>query len=210
MGNLVFGEEDDELEDVVLGCSPSGGPTLATVESGTPGVAGPLADGVRAQLGHRYRGGVAPARSRQRPFAAWLRRCGQPGRPAGARREQAVAEGLVTVARERFGSDYALAIGEFPSVSADKGSGDKDAPVPPRPLNSFFALATPRKAMVRSSTLASHPSIWRTPGRQTGAESAALAARQAGLSCSPCQSNAARAVPRPISRESIAPSALLS
>ena len=148
LGNLVFGEEDDELEDVVLRDLAQRGESVATVEIGTQGL---LAHWLTAATGTPggYRGGVVLPGANE--IGAWLGATGTPDfDPLGG----GAAEGLALRCRERFGSDYALAIGAFPPTMAEK-SADQPAP------EYFFALATPRKVTVRSSNLASHPSIWR-------------------------------------------------
>jgi nicotinamide mononucleotide (NMN) deamidase PncC len=63
---------------------------------------------------------------------------------------------LATNCRQRFASDYALSIGSFPPAG-DVGAKDEAQSAP----EYYFALATPDKVTVRSSTLASHPSIWK-------------------------------------------------
>ena len=60
-----------------------------------------------------------------------------------------VAEALAARLRQQSGADYALAIGPFPE--------DRNQ----RPDNVFhFALATPEKVTVKSSTFLGHKSIW--------------------------------------------------
>ena len=61
------------------------------------------------------------------------------------------ARDAAALCRERMDVDYALAIGPFPIEQTPTGE--------PPPF--YFALATPDTVLVRSSTLASHPAIWK-------------------------------------------------
>ncbi len=150
LGNLVFGEEDDELEDVVVRMLVERGQSLATVESGTQGLLAHWLAETAGQSGSVRGGVVLPATGE---VATWLSATDPPiVDPAGS----AAAAALASQCRERFGSDYALAIGAFPPLEAS-GQDDASQPAP----EYFFALATPSKVTVRSSTLASHPSIWK-------------------------------------------------
>ncbi len=150
LGNLVFGEEDDELEDVVLRMLAERGRSLATVESGTRGLLAHWLTAAKAEQ-TPFRGGVVLPGANE--IAAWLAAAAEPGAEAAG---GTIAERLAAAARQRFAADYALAIGEFPTEVAGQKS-NAGAPAP----EYFFALVTPSKVTVRSSSLASHPSIWR-------------------------------------------------
>jgi nicotinamide-nucleotide amidase len=90
LGTIVFGEEDDELEDAVGRLLAEQGKTLAVSEWGTAGL-------VSGWLG------MAPEAER------WFRG----GLTIGSAATALVAA-LATEARQTFGSDYGLAIGPFP------------------------------------------------------------------------------------------------
>ena len=145
LGSLVFGEEDDELEDAVVQLLESSGRTLATVEMATEGAVAEWlsrASGAR----HHYLGGQvvhSPAMMIEQlgPALDLVEQFGPASRE--------VAEALAARLRAQSGADFALAVGPFP---ADRNQ---------RPDNVFhFALATPDKVTVKSSTFLGHQSIW--------------------------------------------------
>lgn len=145
LGSLVFGEEDDELEDAIVRLLEQTDKTLSTVEYGT---AGSLAECLSraAGAGPNYLGG------RVIRSTAMLARClgesvdlmTQYG-PASRK----VAEALAAACRQQSGADYALAVGPFPPEAA----GDSQIPY-------YFSLATPQKVTVKASSLIGHRSIW--------------------------------------------------
>ncbi|MGD9722598.1 MAG: CinA family nicotinamide mononucleotide deamidase-related protein [Pirellulales bacterium] len=145
LGSLVFGEEEDELEDAVVRLLAQTGRTLATAEVGTQGV---LAEWLsRAASGSsQYLGGQSihsPALLAQSLTggAELIERLGPTARE--------VAESLATSTREHFGADYGLVVGPFPA----SGTRDPEAPF-------HFALAGPDKVTVKASALFGHKSIW--------------------------------------------------
>jgi nicotinamide-nucleotide amidase len=118
MGDLVFGEEDDELEHVVVRMLVERGLTLATAESGTGGL-----------LAHRitevplfekcYRGGlVAPTKDAK---SRSLGVSGDTLESTGAASPETARE-MARGCRERFGCDFALAITECPRFSPEDPS----------------------------------------------------------------------------------------
>ncbi len=145
LGSLVFGQEEDELEDAVLRLLTEHNKTLTTVESGTGGA---LAKALSrpADPNDRYWGGqvihgptmLTQLLGSQQDLIA---------RHGPTSREVAIA--LATEARERSGADFALVVGPFPS--ADRH--DADTPY-------HFCLAGPDGVIVKASSLAGHPSIW--------------------------------------------------
>jgi nicotinamide-nucleotide amidase len=144
LGSFVFGEEDDELEDAVLRLLAATGRKLATVEMGTAGALARWLSRANRQ-GDSYLGGeVLASQAMLRPAlgdaAPLVETHGVTSRE--------VTEALAASCRTKAGVDYALAIGPFPS-----DLGGKSEPY-------HFALATPEKTIVKSSTLAGHPSIW--------------------------------------------------
>jgi nicotinamide-nucleotide amidase len=114
LAEMVFGEEDEELQDVLLPMLRERGETLATAEAGTGGLLAELLTGVPGS-GDVYLGGVvAPTDAAK---AALL------GAPVETLREHGLASEAVALAmaagcRERCGSDYALAVTAFGSVGA--------------------------------------------------------------------------------------------
>jgi nicotinamide-nucleotide amidase len=145
LGALVFGDEEDELEDAVVRLLTSKGQTLATIEYGTAGV---LAECLSRA------GGVSPSFLGGHVLhspAMLTHELADQGklvaRLGAASRE--VTETLAATFRKSSGADYALAVGPFPS----EGANNPEIPY-------YFALATPEKVIVKASTLAGHPSIW--------------------------------------------------
>ncbi len=152
LGDLVFGEEDDELQDAVIRLLAAAGNTLATAEWGT---GGQIADWLSET-------------SLPLPFAGEVRGEGESGSSlekrlpylggfilssAAARAELLESSGelvptddllvsaLAIACRNRFSADYALAVGELPPP-------DPIAAIPPR---FHYAVATPTGVRARSS-----------------------------------------------------------
>ncbi len=147
LGSLVFGEEDDELEDAVVRLLEQTGRTLVTVEVGT---AGALAKWLSRAAGgrHHYLGGqvlhspamLVQSLGESRDLVAQF---------GPASRE--VAEALAAQTRRQFDADYALVVGPFPEKI--DGKHEHDVPF-------HFALAGPDKVTVKASNMYGHSSIW--------------------------------------------------
>jgi nicotinamide-nucleotide amidase len=145
LGPLVFGEEDDELEDAVARLLAERNVSLATSEVGT---AGALAEALSRAAGQdqHYLGGdvlhsAAALRRALGPRADLVDRHG-----AGSRD---VAEALALATRATTGADRALVIGPFPPEGTDD---------PEKPFH--FALATSEGVTVKASAMFGHPTIW--------------------------------------------------
>ena len=145
LGSLVFGEEDDELEDSVMRLLAAADRTVATVEFGTAGI---LAEWLsRAEpKGRYYLGGQvvhSPAMLAQTLGSAadLIEKHGPASRE--------VAAALATRLREQIGADYALAVGPFPA----EGARNPDVPF-------YFALAGPDKVTIKATGMLGHKSIW--------------------------------------------------
>jgi nicotinamide-nucleotide amidase len=147
LGELVFGEEEDELEHVVVRLLNERGLTLSTAEAGTGGLLAHRLTDV-AGFERSYLGGiVAPtdaAKCESLGVAAELLREAGPVCTAVA---AAMAEGC----RNRFGSDFALAITECPRFDPD----DPHAAAPA----AYVALAGEGIAEVRDVVLLGDPAI---------------------------------------------------
>ncbi|MCE9545669.1 MAG: CinA family nicotinamide mononucleotide deamidase-related protein [Planctomycetia bacterium] len=135
LGDLVFGEGDDELQDVVLRQLAATGRTLSTSEVGTAGrLAFWLAEAARRSAGGAsFLGGLvlpqtdakSPAESPQQQVARMAIDC-----------------------RTRFAADFGLAIGPVPLA------------IPDAPLAEFhIALATAGGVSIKSDTTIGHPAI---------------------------------------------------
>lgn len=144
MGNYAFGEEDDELEHVVVRGLSSAGLSLATSEAGTGGL---LADRLTDVPGHSacYRGGlVLPRVSRLTELAGLSKDFG----PSVSRE---VAEALARRCHEQFGADLALAVTECSQSDDSEG-----APVAPMV---YLALADGKRVDCRELNVAGDPAI---------------------------------------------------
>lgn len=155
LGELVFGEEDDELEHAVMRLLVREKRTLAVAEWGTGGLASHWLDEVPA--GHeQFLGGVVVGTA-----AAAERMLGVPAEvlaasgPVSAAVVAAMADGC----RQRLGADLALAISELPRATSTAGN---EAP------RVYLALATPERVIGRSIPFAGHPSIHKSRTAKAG------------------------------------------
>jgi nicotinamide-nucleotide amidase len=148
LGTLVFGEEDDELPDAVVRLLDGRQQTLATCEWGTRGL---VADwlGEAAKNPQPYLGGVVAPSPEAVSHALGL----PGGWLAGhSPNSAAAAEAMAAACRQRFASDFALAVGAFPAAD----------PTSSAPGEVFFALTSARGTKVRSATFAGHSAILRS------------------------------------------------
>jgi nicotinamide-nucleotide amidase len=145
LGKLVFGEEDDELQDAVIRLLRQKGKTLATAEWGTAGLVADWLGDVADAPGF-YLGGVVVQSE-----AAAKRMLDVSPDPSGARAEghQRLAARMASACRERLGADYGLAVGPLPKF--DPAASD------PKPV--FFALATAAGVSTRSMPFSAHPAL---------------------------------------------------
>ena len=143
LGSLVFGEGDDELQHAVVRLLRQKRKTLATAEWGTAGLVCDWLGDVPGREGG-YLGGVVAADDN-----ALRRVLDVP--PERIARHSAVsaevAQAMAVGCRERFGSDYGLAVSRFPEI-------DASAPAP-KPM--FGALAGERGVEVKRFPYAGHP-----------------------------------------------------
>lgn len=144
LGTLVFGEEDDELEDAVVRLLVERGQSLASVEWATTGLVASWLSGA-ARGRENYAGGLVVLTA---DALAQVLGCHMHSQQPDSKR---VVEEMAIATRNRFDTDYALAIGAFPDIPV--------AAETPEPFH--YALAAPDRTLVRSSTLAGHPSIWK-------------------------------------------------
>ncbi|HUT10710.1 MAG TPA: CinA family nicotinamide mononucleotide deamidase-related protein [Thermoguttaceae bacterium] len=143
LGTLVFGEDDDRLQDAVVRLLRRRKKTLATVEWGTAGLVAGWLGGV-AEAAGCYRGGlVVPDESALKNLLGVDEQFLAAHPPTGAELARAMAAGC----RERFASDYALAVGAFPEVDAEA----------PEPKPFYCALATADRVNVERFPYAGHP-----------------------------------------------------
>jgi nicotinamide-nucleotide amidase len=117
MKELVFGEEDEQLEHVVARLLREHGQTLATAEVGTGGL---LAQRITDVSGHQdiYRGGVVAKHLDDLIAIVDAQR--------GLEKRAAITA-VMEACRRRFHADFVLFVGEFPAY--DPGDITQPAPI---------------------------------------------------------------------------------
>lgn len=146
LGHYVFGEEDDEVEHVLLKLLSERGLTLATGEAGTGGL---LAQTLAAVPGFEtsYLGGlVLPASPARRDVLGI--------EDADAPVSAEAAKALAAATRERFGADFGLAVSQFPVL--DLSSLMTSAPP------AYIALADREQVIASLFNLGGNPAILRS------------------------------------------------
>jgi nicotinamide-nucleotide amidase len=144
LGNLVFGEGNDQLQDVVVRMLQARRWRLATAECGTRGLVASWLAGTAH--GGAYRGGIV---------VDSLDTIG--GRPSvdasdastAVRQQRDGVTALAQHVRTQLGADLGLAIGPAPSAA----QGDGESP------RIEMALATPRTVVPYAALFASHPAL---------------------------------------------------
>ncbi len=152
LGNLVFGDEDDELQHAVLRQLLRSGETLSVVESGTGGLVSQWLSSVdranRAYLGGRIvRAASASERSAATSNTATSNASME--NDTDSEKERELVQAMARHVREEFAADYGLAIGRFPE------SDDEHQ----LPGDVSFALASRKGAIVKSFPFGGHPDI---------------------------------------------------
>ncbi|NIP86065.1 MAG: CinA family nicotinamide mononucleotide deamidase-related protein [Planctomycetales bacterium] len=135
LGEMVFGEEDDELQHAVVRLLHQRGKTLATAEAGTAGRLGHWLSEL-AEAAGVYRGGLVAAAYANEDLV-------QNGRQ--------LAHGGAEGCRLQFSADYGLAIGPIPQARDGGQQADEY----------FIALADGQEVTVHGATNAGHPEIIR-------------------------------------------------
>lgn len=147
---LVFGEEDDELPDVVVRLLAAREATLATAEWGTAGLIAHWLGEVPGSAAV-YRSGIVIG---HHDALANLLGIGPTANLESTAGEHDLAGGglvaaMASAMRRHSGTDFALAVGPFPAFD----------PLAAEPERVWFALATPEGTSQASSPFAGHPSI---------------------------------------------------
>ena len=147
MGTLVFGVEDEELEHALVRLLQLRRASLSTAESGTGGLLAHRLTGVTGFESCYMGGVVVPTNSAKRELVSvdpmLIRQYG----PISQEVALAIAKGC----RQRFGTNFALAVSEWQEFDPD----DPLAPVPA----SFVALAGPKGAKVEQVQHFGDPAI---------------------------------------------------
>lgn len=145
LGDLVFGEQDDELHDVVAHQLSQRAATLSTVEWGTEGV---IAHWLRATADAAgvYRGGmVVSSYDGLCQILGWDKMRGNCSERDCAKLTSEMAEHL----RARMSTDFALAVGPRPETDSRES----------QPAEIHIALATRDGVSVVAHPFAGHPDI---------------------------------------------------
>ncbi len=141
LGDLIFGEDDDQLQDVVIRQLRERGQSLSTFDCDTCGL---LAGWLSEANGEKdvYRGALE---IRHRDSAARVLGLGNLTWSS----ESASMEQIAVRCREMFGTDHALAVGPFPPP-ADDATGTRDVRI---------ACASPDGVTVHATPFAGHPDV---------------------------------------------------
>jgi nicotinamide-nucleotide amidase len=148
LGTLVFGEEDDELQHVVVRLLRGRKQTLATVEWGTSGLVAEWLGSIDA-VSDAYRGGLVVTDQAALHKLDWL---GSVGPNADAAASPEMVSAMAIGCRQRFGVDFGLAVGPFPSPASIEGE--------PQPV--LLALASADGVLQQKNIpFAGHPATLR-------------------------------------------------
>lgn len=168
LGNLAYGEGDDELQDALARLLQEQDKTLATCEWGTGGmVADWLGDVPEAR--EHYLGGVVVSGETGLVRAA--------GVPEELVRQQSaaspeVAQAMAHETRRRFGTDYGLAVSRFPDPN----------PLAAEPLPFYLGLADAEGVRSKAVPYAGHPATLKIYCAKHALNMARLALLEAGAS----------------------------
>ena len=146
LGDLVFGEEDDELQQIVIRQLRLQQKTLATVEWGTTGLLSQWLSDV-SDSAEYYHGGLTITNDKTLKTALNIE---LPVDKAERFDDgETLANSMAASCRDQFGADFGLAVG--PLAKGDGQAG---------PLEYFaIGLATPDALCTRRASLAGHPEI---------------------------------------------------
>lgn len=155
MGLLVFGEEDEELQHIVVESLRDRGQTLGTAESGTGGLLAHWLTDV-PHFEPVYLGGlIAPTQAAKRDLMGVT---AETLETAGSISSQAAAE-MAEGARQRLNTDFALAITEYPLAEG----GNAEAEVP----KAWIALSAENYSKTVEHVLVGDPAIAKSRAAKT-------------------------------------------
>jgi len=145
LGELVFGEDDDELQHAVVKLLAKLNQTICVAEIGTGGL---IADWLsRASFGSEcFKGGIVA-----RDYSVARQLLAEHGIEYWGDSESEFVGKLAGFARMQFHADFALAIGEFPA-------GDSATQAP---ANVHFAICSATETTFTSQPFVGHPDILR-------------------------------------------------
>lgn len=137
LGQLVYGEEEEELQDVVARLLHERKQTVAVAEWGTGGLAAKWLSSLENSSDVLHGGIVIPSRKSAREFLGV--------EPLAARPQHATD--MASAVRMKFGADFGIAMGEFPADMSDAKE------------KVYVGLATPDGSSVAPQRFAGHPDI---------------------------------------------------
>ena len=141
LGNLVFGEEDEELEHVLTKLLTDRDESVAIAEWGTAGIASHWMGSLG--MSSAFRGGAVVQSAKNVEAILGIDRT-----VAAACRSEQLARDMAIAVRDQFHADYGLAISAFPQID--------------EPNEQYhFALATHGETFCKSHLFAAHPDILR-------------------------------------------------
>jgi nicotinamide-nucleotide amidase len=142
LGNLVFGEGADELQDVVLELLAERRQSLATIEWGTSGLVADWLGAVESQSSRHFAGGLvvsnAVAAERALHVATGLL-------AQSAQDPRSMVMAMASACRARFAADWAIAVGPFPKIDGPSHESIQETPqTPPTPEKSGSQASSSR------------------------------------------------------------------
>ncbi len=145
LGELVYGEEEDELQNAVGRLLTSQKLSLTTVEWGSAGLIAEWLEAASACKPY-FQGGLVV---NNREMLSHV--LGDSFQPADGQNviSSEFAQSMAEACRQRMQSDLALAVSDIPPLTAQSDASQRV----------YFALATPGGTVVRSASHVSHPSI---------------------------------------------------
>lgn len=154
LGDLIFGTDDDQLQDAVGRLLHEKGKTLSVAEWGTGGM---VSDWLASspETISKYKGGLVI-----RDMASIADVLGVPGEEFRGHETaddadvvQRAVRTMASACRERFNTDMALAVGPFPAIPESVDNHETDAP----PM--YFALANGQSVDVTVHPFGGHPAL---------------------------------------------------
>jgi nicotinamide-nucleotide amidase len=143
LGDLIFGEDDDELEHAVIRLLQAQNKTVATAEWGTGGIVAHWLSEVSTSAA-QFCGGVIIQNAAALNSALDIQSAAEP--PVD---QQKLVVSMAQACRKKFAADFGLATGLFPIV-------DHQSNEPPL---FHFAVAGPKGIKAKSTPFAGHPEI---------------------------------------------------
>jgi nicotinamide-nucleotide amidase len=152
LGDLVFGEGNDELEHAVLRLLIKQSKTVATAEWGSGGTVAHWLTEV-PESGAQFRGGIVVRDLESLRTALGVEPNSDSGVLSSAEQDRMVGA-MAEACRQRFAADYGLAVGPLPIVQPEAAE----------PPLLHVAVAGPSGVTAKSFTYAGHPDVLKPRG----------------------------------------------